>query len=125
MYLSERQTNTGRHAERRKSNRLELQCRARIRIGPRQYAGYLHNISRTGAKLRTITPIHRLGHVTLRVPDLRPVHCRLCWTDSYNAGVSFELPLSSAELSEWARHRPGILDAASEWYVAELTSAAA
>ena len=121
MYLSEPQKNAGCRAERRKSNRLELHCRARIRIGPRQYAGYLHNISRTGAKLRTITPIHRIGEVTLRLPDLRALRCRLCWTDSYNAGVSFELPLSPAELSEWGRNRSGNLEPRCEGAIAELT----
>ena len=125
MYLSEVGTKAGRRTERRQSGRLNLQCRARIRIGSRQYAGYLHNISRTGAKLRTITPIHRIGNVVLRLPDLRPLRCRLCWTDSYNAGVSFELPLSRAELSEWARTRSGILELRSEREVAELTSEAA
>lgn len=122
MYLSEPQASAKRPSERRKSQRLELQCRARIRIGPRQYAGYLHNISRTGAKLRTITPIHRIGKVVLRLPDLPPLWCRLCWTDSYNAGVSFELPLSRAEFSEWARNRSAKLDLARE---CELASEAA
>jgi hypothetical protein len=35
-------------------------------IGSRHYAGYLHNISRGGAKLRTITPIRKVGAVLLR-----------------------------------------------------------
>lgn len=125
MYLSEPQTSAGRLAERRKSDRLKLQCRARIRIGSRQYAGYLHNISRTGAKLRTITPIHRIGTVILRLPDLPPLRCRLCWADSYNAGVSFERPLSRTALSEWARNRSGILDLTCEFDAAESVSAAA
>jgi hypothetical protein len=29
----------------------------------------------------------------------------LRWTDSYNAGVAFELTLSRSELSAWARSR--------------------
>jgi hypothetical protein len=66
---------------------------------------YLHDISRGGAKLRTIMPIRRLGNVILRPPDLPPLRCQLQWTDSYNAGLSFELALSAAELSAWKRSR--------------------
>jgi hypothetical protein len=91
--------------QRRKFPRHEVMCRARIRIGSRQYAGYLHNIGQGGARLRTITPIRRVGNVILRLPDLPPLRCQLRWTDSYNAGVAFELTLSRSELSAWARSR--------------------
>ena len=95
---------------RREFRRYNDQCRARIRIGNRQYAGYIHNISQGGAKLRTITPIRRLGTVILRLPDLPPLCCRLRWTDSFHAGVSFEMLLSASELSRWAKARSSLLD---------------
>lgn len=95
---------------RREFRRYNVQCRARIRIGNRQYAGYIHNISQGGAKLRTITPIRRLGTVILRLPDLPPLCCRLRWTDSFHAGVSFEMLLSASELSRWAKARSSLLD---------------
>src|SRR6478609_8514626 len=98
MYLSDPSERVEPLLQRRRFSRLEIQCRARIRIGDRQYAGYIHNISRGGAKLRTITPIRRLGTVVLRLPDLPPLRCRLCWTDAYHAGVTFESPLSASEL---------------------------
>ncbi|HJR83685.1 MAG TPA: PilZ domain-containing protein [Sphingomicrobium sp.] len=91
--------------QRRKFPRYDVQCRARIRIGNRQYAGYVHNISRGGAKLRTITPIRKLGSVILRLPDLPPLCCGLRWTDAFNAGVSFEMLLSASKLARWARTR--------------------
>ena len=91
--------------DRRQFSRCDIQCRARIRIGTRQYAGYVQNISRGGAQLRTISPIRRVGKVVLRLPDLPPLRCHLQWTDSYNAGVSFELVLSHAEFSRWAKSR--------------------
>lgn len=93
---------------RRQHRRIEIQCRARIVIGTRHYAGYLHNISRGGAKLRTITPIRKIGSVILTLPDLPPLRCQLKWADSYNAGVAFELPLQRAELSRWANSRIGV-----------------
>lgn len=105
MYLPNPRECSESHIQRRKFARLDIQCRARIRIGTRQYAGYIHNISQGGAKLRTITPIHKIGNVILRLPYLPPLRCRLRWTDSHNAGVSFELPLSPADLSRWAQSR--------------------
>lgn len=91
--------------DRRRHVRNAVQCRARIHVGSRQYAGYLHDISRAGAKLRMIAPIRRLGSVVLQLPDCRPLRGRLQWTDSYNAGLSFELALSASELSDWIRLR--------------------
>ena len=90
---------------RRQLPRYPVQCAARIRIGNRQYAGYIDNISVGGARLRTISPIRRLGEVVLRLPDLPPLQCTLRWTDAYNAGVLFALTLSSEDLARWAESR--------------------
>ena len=105
MHLAEPQTTAKRPRQRRKFPRYDIQCRARIVIGPRHYTGYLHNISQGCAKLRTITPIGKLGSVLLRLPDLPPLRCQLRWTDAYNAGVAFELALTRSTLSEWAESR--------------------
>lgn len=105
MYLSEQAGFASARTQRRRFTRYQVQCRARIVIGTRHYAGYLHNISQGGAKLRTITPIRKLGAVTIRLPDLEPIRCELRWSDSYNAGVCFESALSRAELRKWARTR--------------------
>lgn len=105
MFHSDPETWAKVHPQRREFPRFQILCRARIRIGNRQYAGYLHNISQGGAKLRTLTPIRRLGNVILRLPDLPALRCQLRWTDSYNAGVSFELSLAPQMLSDWARTR--------------------
>lgn len=108
MSLSEPLADAGPPPMRRLHARTGLQCRARIRIGARQYAGYLHNISEGGARLRTITPIRKPGHVVLTLPDMPPIRCELKWTDSYNAGVSFELPLPSRDLSGWLGERVAV-----------------
>lgn len=104
MYVANLQVSTP-PKQRRKFPRIEVQCRARIHIGMRHYAGYLHNIGQGGAKLRTISPIRRPGKVILRLPDLPPLSCELRWTDSYNAGVAFEVALPRKTLSEWAKGR--------------------
>lgn len=105
MFHSNPKTWATEDPQRREFPRFRILCRARIRIGNRQYAGYLHNISQGGAKLRTLTPIRRLGNVILRLPDLPALRCQLRWMDSYNAGVAFELPLAPQMLSDWARTR--------------------
>ena len=107
MYLANVSNQDSRSDLRRRFPRQQVECRARICIGTRHYAGYLHNISRGGAKLRTITPIRKLGTVLLRLPDLQPLKCSLAWSDSYNAGVSFELPLTEGQLRSWLRGRAG------------------
>ena len=110
MFHSHPKTWTEPFPQRREFARFDIRCRARIRIGNRQYAGYLHNISRGGAKLRTITLIHKPGNVILRLPDLPPLRCQLRWTDSYNAGVSFDLTLSEMELANWAQARASSIE---------------
>jgi hypothetical protein len=91
--------------EQRTFPRYDVQCCARIRIGNRQYAGYLHNISQGGARLRTACRIRRLGEVVLRLPDLPPMRCQLRWTDAFNAGVSFSLVVPLPDLADWAEAR--------------------
>jgi hypothetical protein len=90
---------------RRKHPRFAVLCRARVRIGKRQYAAYLHNISEAGARLRTVCSIRKLGAVTLRLPDLEVLHCKLSWTDNYHAGLIFDRPLSKTELTKWMTSR--------------------
>jgi hypothetical protein len=92
-------------SSRRHFARLSVSCRARIRIGTRQYFGYLENISQGGARLRTVSPIRERGPVYLRLPDLPPLCGEVRWTEPYTAGVSFELALSRAELCHWAQSR--------------------
>lgn len=90
---------------RREFARFDAPCPARIRIGTRQYFGYLDNISRGGARLRTVTAIRGIGPVLLRLPDLAPLACELRWAGAYDAGVSFATPLSLGQLHRWARAR--------------------
>ena len=118
MYLSATHASEELGRQRRQFPRYDVQCRARILIGKRHYAGYIHNISQGGAKLRTISPIRRLGEVSLKLPDLPPLRCQLRWTDAYNAGVSFNLALSLAELARWAETRSLFL--ASQTIEAEI-----
>ena len=96
--------------QRRRFARFAVQCRARIIIGKRQYAGYIQDVSEGGARLRTVSSIRKLGKVVLRLPDLPPLNCRLRWTDAYHAGVVFEQRLTKAELRQWVQTRAAFLE---------------
>lgn len=125
MYSSTLEQTAKHRGERRRFARVEVLCRARIVIGTRHYAGYIHDISQHGAKLRTITPIRRLGRVILRLPDLHPVHCQLRWNGAYNAGVEFSKTLSKSEFAEWVQARtfaPGQAGSCQEIAEMEIAS---
>lgn len=89
----------------RQHSRLNVHCRARIRIGKREYAGFLMNISEGGARIFTQTPIRETGPVLLKLPDLPPRWGMLRWIESHGGGVSFQLKLDGDMLEEWARLR--------------------
>src|SRR5215207_9258815 len=107
--------------DRRRFERVDLRCRARIVIGTRHYAGWIDDISCGGARLQTLTPISRVGSVLLRLPDMRPLRCSLHWNDSHNAGVSFELPLSAEDFSTWVLIRAELSPMLRQLEIADLT----
>lgn len=110
MLVSQRYQEARPARQRRRFPRFAVQCRARIVIGNRQYAGYIQDISEGGARLRTISSIRKLGLVVLRLPDLAPLRCRLSWTDAYHAGVMFERRLTKAELKHWVQNRAAFVE---------------
>ena len=110
MHLSHAFQETRSVRQRRRFPRYAVQCRARIIIGKRQYAGYIQDVSEGGARLRTVTSIRKLGKVLLRLPDLPPLSCRLSWTDAYHAGVVFDRRLTTAQLRQWVQNRAAFVE---------------
>jgi hypothetical protein len=86
---------------RRAFERLDVQARARIRIGKRFYAGFIENISEGGARIVTLTPIRDSGPVIVRVPDLPALAGELRWRDGCTGGVQFRLKLKPDVLQQW------------------------
>jgi hypothetical protein len=86
---------------RREFERLDVQARARIRIGKRFYAGFIENISEGGARIVTLTPIRDSGPVIVRVPDLPALAGELRWRDGCTGGVQFRLKLQPELLQQW------------------------
>lgn len=95
---------------RRKSPRLNLRCRARIRVGNREYAGYVEDISTGGARIRTLTPVRGTGPVRLIIPDLPPIRGEIRWIEPQGGGVCFSMSVCGTVLAEWARSRLGNAD---------------
>lgn len=89
----------------RQFSRLDVRCRARIRIGNREYAGYVKNISEGGARIVTLSPILDFGPVQLRLPDLPPLWAVLRWAEPNGGGISFCLKLETTVLEQWALTR--------------------
>lgn len=99
---------------RRESPRLSLRCRARIRIGKREYAGYVEDISRGGARIRTLTPVRGAGPVCLIIPDLPAMRGHFRWMEPRGGGVSFTVGMCGSALEEWARSRLTTADPTEE-----------
>lgn len=95
------------YLENRQFPRLDVHCRARIRIGKREYAGFIKNISEGGARIVTLCPVLDLGPVQLRLPDLPPLWAKLRWAEPNGGGISFCLKLDTNVLDEWALAREG------------------
>jgi hypothetical protein len=91
--------------ELRSHDRLTLRCPVRVRIGSRQYAAYLENISERGAKVRTITPILQGGKVQLTLPDLPGLDGESSWFEGNGVGICFKPSRRSAALRDWIERR--------------------
>ncbi|MBV8687945.1 MAG: PilZ domain-containing protein [Alphaproteobacteria bacterium] len=85
--------------------RLDIECRARLRIGARVFGGTLVNISHGGAKVRTDRPVGKWGDAVLTLPDLPHVHAALRWAEGTFVGLEFNHPLPFEALAGWVRDR--------------------
>ena len=92
-------------SESRQFPRVDVRCRARIRIGKREYAGFIENISEGGARIVTLTPIRDSGPALLMLPDFSPIRANLRWRKQTGGGLSFCLKLDSDLLERWALTR--------------------
>lgn len=94
-------------SEQRRHPRFAVRCPVRLLVGKRQYAGYLQNLSQSGARIATLSSLRDTGAVVLRAPDLPPLRGRLCWSDGHGGGVSFHLNIEREMLATWAANRLG------------------
>ncbi len=94
-----------RHGFRARPPRLQVQCKASVRVGKTYYNCDVHDISLDGMKIEPIEEYCLGKDVVVVVESLRPVKGQVRWFSERKAGIVFEKPLKFEELAEWVGKR--------------------
>jgi hypothetical protein len=94
-----------RHGFRARPPRLEIACKASVRVGKLYYSVDVHDISLEGMKVAPIEEYCVAKKVIVVVESLRPVKGEVRWYKDRRAGIVFDKPLDFDELSEWVGKR--------------------
>jgi hypothetical protein len=85
--------------------RLEIACKASVRVGKVYYTVDVHDISLGGMKVEPIEEYCVGKKVVVVVESLRPIKGEVRWFSERRAGIVFDKPLEFDELSEWVSKR--------------------
>jgi len=94
-----------RHGFRARPPRLEIACKASVRVGKLYYTVDVHDISLGGMKVEPIEEYCVGKKVIVVVESLRPIKGEVRWYAERRAGIVFDQPLDFDELSEWVGKR--------------------
>jgi hypothetical protein len=94
-----------RHGFRARPPRLDIPCKASVRVGKTYYTVDVHDISLGGIKVEPIDEYCVGKTVVVVVESLRPVKGEVRWYSDRRAGIVFERPLEFEELTEWVGKR--------------------
>ena len=94
-----------RHGFRPRPPRLEVQCKASVRVGKTYYNCDVHDISLAGMKIEPIEEYCLGKQVVVVVESLRPIKGEVRWFNERRAGIVFDKPLTFEELAEWVGKR--------------------
>ena len=94
-----------RHGFRPRPPRLEVSCKASIRVGKIYYTVDVHDISLGGMKVEPIEEYCVGKDVIVVVESLRPIKGEVRWFSDRRAGIVFDRELDFQELSEWVGKR--------------------
>ena len=94
-----------RHGFRPRPPRLEVACKASLRVDKIYYTVDVHDISLQGMKVEPIEEYCVGKKVVVVVESLRPVKGEVRWYSDRRAGIVFERPLEFEELAEWVGKR--------------------
>ena len=94
-----------RHGFRPRPPRLEIACKASVRVGKLYYSVDVHDISLEGTKVEPIEEYCVGKKVIGVVESLRPIKGEARWYKDRRAGIIFDKPLNFDELSEWVGKR--------------------
>jgi PilZ domain-containing protein len=85
--------------------RLEIACKASVRVGKLYYSVDVHDISLGGMKVEPIEEYCIGKKVIVVVESLRPIKGEVRWYSERRAGIVFDKPLDFEELAEWVGKR--------------------
>jgi hypothetical protein len=94
-----------RHGFRPRPPRLEVACKASVRVGKVYYTVDVHDISLGGMKVEPIEEYCLGKDVIVVVESLRPIKGQVRWFADRRAGIVFDKELKFEELSEWVGKR--------------------
>ena len=94
-----------RHGFRPRPPRLQIPCKASVRVGKTYYTVDVHDISLGGIKVEPIEEYCVGKKVVVVVESLRPTKGEVRWYSERRAGIVFDQPLDFDELSEWVGKR--------------------
>jgi PilZ domain-containing protein len=94
-----------RHGFRARPPRLEIACKASVRVGKLYYSVDVHDISLGGMKVEPIEEYCVGKKVIVVIESLRPIKGEVRWYSERRAGVVFDQPLEFDELAEWVGKR--------------------
>jgi hypothetical protein len=94
-----------RHGFRPRPPRLDVSCKASLRVDKIYYTVDVHDISLGGMKVEPIEEYCLGKKVVVVVESLRPVRGDVRWYSDRKAGIVFDQPLSFEELAEWVGKR--------------------
>ena len=94
-----------RHGFRARPPRLQIPCKASVRVGKLYYSVDVHDISMGGMKVEPIEEYCVGKKVIVVVESLRPIKGEVRWYSDRRAGIVFDHPLDFDELTEWVGKR--------------------
>jgi len=94
-----------RHGFRPRPPRLDIACKASVRVGKLYYSVDVHDISLGGMKVEPIEEYCVGKKVIIVVESLRPIKGEVRWYSERRAGIVFDKPLDFDELAEWVGKR--------------------
>ena len=94
-----------RHGFRPRPPRLEIRCKASVKVGKVYYTVDVHDISMGGMKVEPIEEYCVGKPVVVVVESLKPIKGEVRWYSERKAGIVFEQPLDFDELAEWVGKR--------------------
>lgn len=94
-----------RHGFRPRPPRLDVHCKASVRVGKIYYTVDIHDISLGGMKVEPIDEYCVGREVVVVVESLKPIKGEVRWYSDRRAGIIFNKPLEFEELAEWVGKR--------------------